>query len=124
MPAFETATLTPAELFAGQASKIRRSGTLVSGQNIAANTVLMTNALGKLTAHDGAYANKVAGVSISAVDATSGDKTCLFYADGDFIGSLLVFPANINAVAATNLSKQKLLEGSDIFATFYNTGEL
>lgn len=124
MPAYETTTFTPAELFAGQTSKVRKPITVVSGQNLAANTVLMTNALGKHLLHDGAYANKVAGVLVAAVDATAGDKAGLAYLDGDFIDSKLVWPVNINAVAATNLSKQKLLEGTMMTVSFYNTGEL
>lgn len=110
-------------IFAGEVSKVRRTGTLVSGQNLAKNTVLMTNALGKYLAHDGAYANKVAGVLISAVDASAADKPCMVYKDGDFVLSKLAFPTNINSVAATTLSKQKLLEGSQIYATPYGAGE-
>ena len=138
----ETATFTPAELFAGNSAKNRRPVTVVSGQNLAANTVVAYDADGKVRLHTGLItdsisqsgttpfavtfvpAEQLAGVLIAAVDASGGDAAGMVYCDGDFIGSKLVWPANIDGAAATNLTKQKLFAGTELFATFYNTGEL
>lgn len=140
----ETTTFTPAELFAGDVSENRRAITVKAGQNLAANTVIAFDSAGKIIAHPGNIttaitqsgitpfavtltpAARLAGVLIYAVDATAGDTPGMRYADGNFIGDKLIWPANIDGVAATNLTKQSLLSanGSELFATFYNAGEL
>ena len=138
----ETTTFTPAELYAGHPSENRRPITVVSGQNLAALTVLMADSAGKMLAHDGVITtsvaqsgttpfavtltngNPVAGILIAAVDASGGDAAGMMYTDGDFIGSLLVWPATIDGGTVSNLLKQKMLLGTEMFATFYNTGEL
>ena len=139
--AAESTSYTPAELFAGEASKRRRAVTVKSGQDLAANTVVMFDADGKIVAHDGVITaslaqsgttpfaatltngNPVAGVLIAAVDADGADAAGMIYCDGDFIGSLLVWPATIDGAAVTNLLKQKMFVGTELFATFYTAGE-
>jgi len=120
----ETVTFTPAELFAGQVSEYRRPCIVKSGQNLVANTVVMSDAAGKMVAHDGVTTKKVAGVLIYAVDASLADTAGALYKDGDFITTKLVWPATIDGGAVTDLLKDKLLEGTKIFATVYKTGEL
>jgi len=117
-------TFTPVELFAGNPSETRRVITVKSGQNLAQHTVLMSDAAGKLVAHDGVTTKKVVGVLIKAVDATASDKSGMVYVDGDFIGNKLVWPATIDTGAVSDLLKQKLLEGTGLFATFYPAGAL
>jgi hypothetical protein len=122
-----TTTFIPTELWAGEVSECRKPCTVKSGQNLAANTVVMSDAAGKIVAHDGAYSNKVKGVLINAVDTDGADTAGMLYLDGDFIGAELVWPATINSTTPTSLTKQKLLEGGgngELFATFYNAGEL
>ena len=139
--AAESTSYTPTELFAGQASETRRTVTVVSGQNLAANTVVMFDAAGKITAHDGVITTTlaqsgttpfaatltlgtpVAGVLIAAVDASGGDTAGMIYCDGDFIGSKLVWPATIDGGAVSNLLKQKMFVGTELYATFYTAGE-
>lgn len=122
--AAESTSWTPEELWAGEVSETRRTCTVKSGQNLAANTVVMSDAAGKMVAHDGVTTKKVAGILIAAVDASLADKAGMIYCDGDFMGDKIVWPATIDGGAVSNLLKQKLLEGTEIFATFYNTGEL
>lgn len=135
-------TFTPAELFAGDVSEDRRVITVKSGQNLAANTVLMSDTDGKMVIHSGVITSslaqsgttpfaatltngrKVAGILVAAVDASGSDLPGVMYTDGDFIGDKLVWPATIDGGAVSNLLKQKMLEGTDMFATFYNAGEL
>lgn len=137
-----TTTYTPDELFAGEVSDDREIVTVVSGQNLAANTIVMTDSAGKVLAHNGVCtasmtqsgttpfavtftpAQKVAGVLIYAVDASGGDAQGAIYKDGNFFADKLVWPATINGAPVTNLLKRKLLEGSDISVTFSATGEL
>lgn len=140
--AAETTTFTPDELFAGEVSDDREIVTVVTGQNLAANTIVMTDSAGKVLAHDGicsttitqsgttpfavtlSAAHKVAGVLIYAVDASAADVQGAIYKDGNFFADKLVWPSTINGAAVTNLLKRKLLEGSDISVTFSATGEL
>lgn len=117
--AAETFTYTPKRLIAGSDPDIvTRPGTLVLGQNLAAGTLLESDAAGKWKVHAGV--NKVAGILMNAVDATSADQNALAYVAGDFFADQLVFPSAAN----TNLLKQKLVEGSMIVLTFLNTGEV
>lgn len=117
--AAETFTYTPKRLIAGSDPDIIvRPGTVVTGQNLAAGTLLESDAAGKWKVHAGV--NKVAGILQYAVDATSADKAALAYIAGDFFADQLTFPAAAN----TNLLKQKLVEGSMIALTFLDTGEV
>lgn len=138
----ETTSFTPEELWAGEVSETRRKVVVKHGQVLAKNTIVMSDSAGKMVIHDGvitttlsqsgttpfaatlSLGHKVAGVLIAAVDATDGDADGMIYCDGDFIGDKLVWPATIDGDTATNLLKQKMLEGTEILATFYNTGEL
>jgi hypothetical protein len=142
MAAYETTSYTPAELFAGNASKIREVVTVKSGQNLAANTVVMFDADGKVLLHSGVItptlaqsgttpfaatltpAVKLAGVLVAAVDASGGDKQGLIYCDGNFFDDKLVWPTNIDGSAATALTKKKLFAGSGLQVTVSATGEL
>ena len=120
----DTTNFVTEQLWAGKRSEYRRPGTVKQGQNLAANTVVMSDAAGKWVIHDGVTSKKVAGILIYAVDATAADAVGAVYKDGDFISSKLVWPATIDAVAVTDLLKNKLLEGTNIFATAYPTGAL
>ena len=83
----DTTNFVPDQLWAGQRSEYRRPGTVKQGQNLAANTVVMSDAAGKWVIHDGVTSKKVAGILIYAVDATAADAAGVVYKDGDFISS-------------------------------------
>jgi hypothetical protein len=118
--AAETFTWSPKRLLAGHdPDVVIRAGTLVTGQNLAAGTLLESDAAGKWKVHANAGA-KVAGVLMNATDATSADKAVTVYVSGDFFADQLTFPAAIN----TNLLKQKFVEGTMIVLTFLDTGEV
>lgn len=115
----ETFTFTPKRLIAGaDPDPITRPGTLLLGQNLAAGTLLESDAAGKWKVHAGV--NKVAGILMYATDATSADTNAVAYVAGDFFADQLVFPSS----ASTNLLKQKLVESSLIVLTFLDTGEV
>jgi hypothetical protein len=117
--AAETFTYTPKRLIAGSdPDVVTKPCTVVLGQNLAQYTLVESDAAGKMKAHAGV--NKVAGILLNAVDATSADKAGVVYIAGDFFADQLVFPASAN----TNLLKQKLVEGSMIALTFLETGEV
>jgi predicted secreted protein len=117
--AAETFTYTPKRLLASSdPDVIVKTGTLVTGQNLAQYTLLESDAAGKWKVHAGV--NKVAGILLNATDATSADQPTQAYIAGDFFADQLVFPSAIN----TNLLKQKLVEGSMIALTFLDTGEV
>jgi len=117
--AAETFTYTPKRLIAGNdPDVVTKPCTVVSGQNLAEYTLVESDAAGKMKAHAGV--NKVAGILLNAVDATSADKAGVVYIAGDFFADQLVFPVSAN----TNLLKQKLVEGSMIALTFLETGEV
>jgi hypothetical protein len=77
-------------------------GTLITGQNLAAYTVLgRITASGKLTkavdsASDGSQTPM--GILIHAVDASAADKDCQFYTGGKFNKSLVVWDATFTAI--------------------------
>ena len=117
--AAETFTYTPKRLIAGSDPDIIvRPGTVVTGQNLAQYTLLESDVAGKWKVHGGV--NKVAGILLNAVDATSADKAAQAYIAGDFFADQIVWPSAAN----TNLLKQKLVEGSMIALTFLDTGEV
>ena len=77
----------------------RENGTLVSGQNLAAGTVVMDNGEGKLTAYtaldvtDGAV-DEAKGILIYAGDASAGDISVSYIArDAEVNQKLITFPA-------------------------------
>lgn len=84
--ATQTASARTAEfiLTEDDGSLSRDNGTVASGQNLAAGTVLMDNGSGKLIAHDGTLnsdgtvATAVAGILIYAVDASAADTACSY----------------------------------------------
>ena len=117
--AAETFTYTPKKLIAGSdPDVVVKPCTVLTGQNLAACTLVESDAAGKMKAHAGV--NKVAGILLNAVDASAADTAGLVYISGDFFADQLVFPAVTN----TNLLKQKLVEGSMIALTFLDTGEV
>lgn len=137
--AAETHTFTPQKLFASDYPRVLTSPvTVVSGQNLAVNTIVASDANGKILAHPdfdtdfvadtsaGAVTKSldvtkvVAGVLVAAVDATGGDTAGIIYESGHFYADQLVWPAG----ATTNALKRKLLEGSLIKVTFQDTGEV
>ena len=125
--ATETHTLTPSKLFAGDFPKpITAPVTVLTGQDLAALTIVETNLTGEVIAHagineaDDTAQALVAGVLINAVDATAADLPGLIYEGGCFFASQLVWPAD----CTDNLLKRKLLEGSLIKVVFQDTGEV
>lgn len=117
--AAETFTYTPKRLIAGSdPDVVIKTGTVVTGQNLAQYTLLESDVAGKWKVHAGV--NKVAGILLYATDATSADQPAQAYIAGDFFADQIVFPSAIN----TNLLKQKLVEGSMIALTFLDTGEV
>ena len=118
--AAETFTWSPQRLLAGHdPDVITVPGTLLSGQNLAAGTLLESDAAGKWKVHANAGA-KVAGILMNATNATSGDTACTAYVAGNFWADQLTFPAAIN----TNLLKTKFVEGTMIVLAFLDTGEV
>ena len=119
--AAETFTYSPKRLIAGSdPDVVVKPGTVVLGQNLAQYTLLESDAAGKWKVHAGGT-NKVAGILLNAVDATSADTAAQAYIAGDFFADQIVWPAT---GAGTNLLKQKLVEGSMIALTFLDTGEV
>jgi hypothetical protein len=125
--AAETFTYTPKKLIAGsEPDIITIPGTLLSGQNLAAGTLVESDTAGKWKVHSGIDGTskeplkKVAGVLVYATDATSADTNAVVYVAGNFFADQLTFPAAVN----TNLLKAKFVEGSNIVLTFQATGEV
>lgn len=84
------------------------TGTLVSGQNLVAGTVVMDNGSGKLTAYlagsptDGGTA-EAAGILLYDGDASGGDITVTYLARGPATvkGDLITYPAGTDEEANT-----------------------
>lgn len=79
-------------------SRSRENGTLVTGQNLAAGTVVMSNGSGKLTAYtaedvtDGG-SNEAVGILLYPVNATDEDVRCSYLArDAEVNLKALVYP--------------------------------
>ncbi len=76
----------------------RANGTLVSGQDLAAGTVVMDNGSGKLTVYTAGDATdggtqEAAGILIYAVDASGGDVACSYIArDAEVNKNLITYP--------------------------------
>lgn len=94
----------PDDLLAGSADIVTNGNeTLLTGQNLAARTVVgRVTASGKLiksvqTATDGS--EKPVGILVYAVDATSADKKCSIYTGGAFNPDALVWDATYNTDA-------------------------
>lgn len=125
--AAETTTFTPVKLIAGSDPDILTApGTLLSGQNLAAGTLVESDTAGKWKVHSGIDGTskeplkKVAGVLVNAVDASAADAAAIIYISGNFFASQLTFPAAVN----TNLLKAKFVENTNIVLTFQDTGEV
>lgn len=97
-----TEAARPAEFILSEASggRSRHLGTLKSGQNLAAGTVLQKDADAKLVAFDGAVDSggnadpDACGVLIYKADASGGDKTVVYIArDAEVNFKLLTYPA-------------------------------
>jgi hypothetical protein len=74
----------------------RENGTLVTGQNLVAGTVLMDNGAGKLTAFDasGGTGDDAVGILIYNVDATDADEAVSYLArDAEVNLKLITYPA-------------------------------
>jgi len=96
----------------------RESGTLASGENLAAGTVLQDNGSGKLIAFDadtitdGSLVDEAVGILLAAVDATAGDTTVAYIArDAEVNLKLLTYPAETTAGGqeADTIASLKLL---------------
>ena len=135
----ETHTYTPVKLFAGHFPEpMTNDVTVLSGEVLAQYEIVATNSAGKVIAHPdfdtdfvadtsaGAVTKSldvtrpVAGVMVTAVDATAGDLPGNMWVSGCFFASQLVWPAG----ATTNALKMKLLEGSLIKVVFQDVGEV
>lgn len=115
----ENYTYTPAQRFATDADIRTNTGTLVSGQNLAALTPVKLDANYKFTALTAAT-DKAAGVLVDAVDASGGDKPATIYVAGDLILDALVgWPGTIT----TELNKKAVFSGTPLQAISYKTGE-
>lgn len=129
--ATETFTQTPVKLFAGDHPRVvTQPCTVLSGQDLAANTLVESDAAGKLITHQGFVDDATAttiditapvvGVLVAAVDASAADVDGMVYTSGYFFASELVWHAD----ASTDLLKRKLLEGSDIQVEMQKAGEV
>ena len=107
--------------------------TVLSGQNLAAGSIVEFDAAGKVITSGGV--NKPAGVLMYPVNASAGttnnkgetvvagiaaDTAGLIYKAGDFFASELFF----HATQSTNLLKSKLVDGTMIALTFQDVGEV
>ncbi len=76
---------------------LTNKGTLITGQNLTAGTVLgRITASGKLTKADQDATNGSelpVGILVHDVDASSADKDCIYYYSGEFNGALLTWDA-------------------------------
>ena len=110
-------TYTPIQLFAGDLPIVSEPGTLITGQNLLANTVVARITLsGKLTqwAPAGSLGAQIpVGILMHTTDATSADKGCELYIAGVFNRAALVWPA-----AATEPQKAYAFDNTKI-ATRY-----
>lgn len=81
-------------------SRSRENGTLVTGQNLAAGTVVMSDGGGKLTAYTGhdtteGGSDEAVGILLYPVDATDEDVRCSYLArDAEVNLKALVYPAD------------------------------
>lgn len=83
-------------------NRSRQNGTLASGQNLAAGTVVMDNGAGKLTAYLGGDesggAQTPAGILLYDSDASTGDLSVSYLArDAEVNHTLLTYPAGKSA---------------------------
>lgn len=94
-------SFTPIQLFAGDAGIKTEPGTVVSGQNLAANAVMgRIAASGKWKVWNPAGSDGsqfAAGILMHATDATSADKGCEVYIAGTFNRDLIVWPGGTTA---------------------------
>lgn len=79
----------------------RENGTVVTGQNLAAGTVVIDNGAGKLTAFtgdtvtDGSLVDEAVGVIIAAADATSADVDVAYISrDAEVNSNLMTYPTD------------------------------
>lgn len=98
-------------------ARSRENGTVVSGQDLAAGTVVMDNGAGKLTAYtagavtDGGT-DEAAGILLYAADASDGDVEVSYIArDAEVNQKLITFPAESTAGGeeANTIASLKLL---------------
>lgn len=96
-------------------NRSRENGTLLSGQDLAAGTVVMLNGASKLvefdtdTATDGSLQIEAAGVLIAAGDATDGDLAVSYLArDAEVNLNLLTYPAETTSGGEEELTKASL----------------
>ncbi|TCN30331.1 head decoration protein [Sinorhizobium americanum] len=119
MPVFTEAAHT-AEFILSEANghRSRESGTLASGQDLAAGTVLQDNGAGKLVAFDadtntaGDLVDEAVGILLAAGDASDGDIEVAYIArDAEVNLKLLTYPAETTAGGqeADTIASLKLL---------------
>lgn len=91
-------------LIGGDFPIVRRKGTLISGQNLAAGAALgVITASGKLTLSASASVDgsqTIDAILLEACDASGGDKECIFALSGEFIGTAIVLGAGHTLAAA------------------------
>lgn len=115
-----TETRHTAEFILSEANgqRSRANGTVASGEDLAAGTVVQDNGSGKLVAFTatkntaGDLITEAAGILIGAVDATGGDVAAAYIArDAEVNLNLLTYPAETTSggeKAATTASLAKL----------------
>jgi len=111
------AIYVPTEIFASDKEVTTDKVTVVTGQNLAALSLVEYDTAGKIIAHGGA--NMPAGVLVAAVDATAADVEGSIYATGCFFADKLVW----NAAQSTDLLKQLAIANSGVQVKFYGAGE-
>jgi len=132
--AAETYTFTPKKFFAGASPEpILKNVTVLSGQNLAAGSLVEFDAAGKVITSGGV--NKPAGVLVNAVNASTGttnnkgetvpagaaaDTSGFIYKSGDFFASELFF----HATQSTDLLKSRIVDGTMIVLSFQKAGEV
>jgi hypothetical protein len=99
-------------------TRSRENGTLKSGENLDAGTVLQDDGSGKLVAFTGDtntagdLVTEAAGILINAVDATGGDQPCAYIArDAEVKLDIMTYPAESTAGGekADTIASLKLL---------------
>lgn len=109
-----TDAYTPTQLILGDADIVTDSITVLSGENLAANTVVgRVTASGKIVECDlgAADGSEVPlGILVNAVDASAGDKAGNIYIGGEFNRDLLAWHTSF----ATDLLKDAAFDGTNI----------
>lgn len=110
----ETESLSVTQWVVGDMPVTTSNETLVSGQNLAAKTVLgRITASGKLAIHNPGASDgsqTAIGILVNDVNASGGDKDCTVYTSGEFNIDLAIFHASVT----TDLAKRTAFDRTPI----------